>query len=172
MSFYRLTGLSKLFSKSPRFGRYNMTFLDENVQADVDSVVGACMLLRAGAIARAGLLDEQFFMYGEDLDWCLRVKRLPLPPGEAERPRGSRGEGRLTKTYRVMYYPEVIIHHIKRAASSSSKKAQYEFQRAMWLFYKKHYRASTNAIVDSLVRAGLSLRGGPELSAEMNSRDS
>ncbi len=79
VSFYHLIGLSKLFPKSSRFGRYNMTYLDEHVQADVDSVVGACMMVRADAIARAGLLDEQFFMYGEDLDWCLRVKQTPLP---------------------------------------------------------------------------------------------
>jgi GT2 family glycosyltransferase len=161
VSFYRLIGLSKLFPKSPRFGRYNMTYLDENVQADVDSVVGACMMLRADAIARAGLLDEQFFMYGEDLDWCLRVKSLPLPWGERAEMSGQ------TTTYRVVYYPNVVIHHIKRAASRRSKKAQYEFQRAMWLFYKKHYRARTNALVDALVRAGLVLRGGSDLAREM-----
>lgn len=157
VSFYRLTGLSKLFPKSSRFGRYNMTYLDEHVQADVDSVVGACMLVRADAIQRAGLLDEQFFMYGEDLDWCLRIKSLPLPKGEGW------GEGK----YRVVYYPDVIVHHVKRAASRKSKKAQYEFQRAMWLFYRKHYRAQTNALTDAFVRAGLALRGGRELAREM-----
>jgi GT2 family glycosyltransferase len=146
VSFYRLTGLSKLFPKSKRFGRYNMTYLDEHAQADVDAVVGACMLVRAEAIQHAGLLDEQFFMYGEDLDWCLRMKQT-----------GSR----------VVYYPAVIIHHVKRAASRKSKKAQYEFQRAMWLFYRKHYRADTNALVDAFVRAGLALRGGRELAREM-----
>ena len=146
VSFYRLTGLSKLFPRSRRFGRYNMTFLDEHKQADVDSVVGACMLVRAEAIQKAGLLDEQFFMYGEDLDWCLRLKQAG---------------------FRVVYYPSVIVHHVKRAASRKSKKAQYEFQRAMWLFYRKHYRARTNALTDALVRAGLALRGGRELAEEM-----
>lgn len=146
VSFYRLTGLSKLFPKSPRFGRYNMTFLDEDQQADVDSVVGACMLARADAIQRAGLLDEQFFMYGEDLDWCLRIKQLP---------------------YRVVYYPAVTVHHVKRAASRRSPKAQYEFQRAMWLFYRKHYRDATGPLTDWLVRLGLAVRGGPELAREM-----
>lgn len=75
VSFYRLVGLSKLFPKSRRFARYNLTYLDEDEQADVDAVVGACMMVRAEAIACVGLLDEQFFMYGEDLDWCLRVKQ-------------------------------------------------------------------------------------------------
>ncbi|MCS6846431.1 MAG: glycosyltransferase family 2 protein [Anaerolineae bacterium] len=149
VSFYRFVGLSRLFPRSKRFGRYNMTYLDENEQADVDSVVGACMMLRAEVIARIGLLDEQFFMYGEDLDWCLRAKQAG---------------------YRVVYYPDVTVHHVKRAASRASAKAQYEFQRAMWLFYKKHYRASTHPLVDGLVRLGLAVRGGPALLREM-SRD-
>lgn len=147
VSFYRLLGLSKLFPKSKRFGRYNMTFLDIDQQAEVDAVVGACMLLRREAIAKVGLLDEQFFMYGEDLDWCLRVKQAG---------------------YQVLYYPSVTVHHIKRAASRSSKKAQFEFQRAMWLFYKKHYRRHTAKPVDALVKLGLALRGGKELLREMN----
>lgn len=146
VSFYRFLGLSKLFPQSERFGRYNMTFLDENQQADVDSVVGACMMVRAEAIAKAGLLDEQFFMYGEDLDWCLRIKQ---------------------SGYRVVYYPSVVVHHVKRAASRTSKKAQYEFQRAMWLFYRKHYRDTTNPLMDGLIRLGLAARGGPELIREM-----
>jgi GT2 family glycosyltransferase len=161
VSFYRLTGLSKLFPKSKRFGRYNMTYLDEREQADVDAVVGACMLVRAEAIEKAGLLDEQFFMYGEDLDWCLRIKQVPHPhPSPLPEGEGVGG-------YRVVYYPSVIVHHIKRAASRKSKKAQYEFQRAMWLFYRKHYRASANALTDAFVRAGLALRGGRKLAQEM-----
>lgn len=158
VSFYRFVGLSKLFPHSKRFGRYNMTFLDENEQADVDSVVGACMMVRAAVIAKVGLLDEQFFMYGEDLDWCLRIKRTPLPAGSRD------GAG----TYRVVYYPNVVVHHVKRAASSTSTKARYEFQRAMWLFYRKHYRAQTPGPVDALVRLGLAIRGGPKLIREMS----
>lgn len=146
VSFYRLVGLSKLFPKSRRFARYNLTYLDEDEQADVDAVVGACMMVRAEAIACVGLLDEQFFMYGEDLDWCLRVKQAG---------------------YRVVYYPRVVVQHVKRAASRSSAKARYEFQRAMWLFYRKHYRAQTSWLVDKLVIAGLALRGGPALLREM-----
>jgi GT2 family glycosyltransferase len=160
VSFYRLTGLSALFPRSPRFGRYNMTFLDPDAQADVDSVVGACMMVRAEAVQRAGLLDEQFFMYGEDLDWCLRIKRLPLPAEEGR-------ADPLSRKYRVVYYPDVTVHHVKRAASRRSKKAQFEFQRAMWLFYRKHYRDSTGPLTDRLVQLGLAIRGGPELAKEM-----
>ncbi len=146
VSFYRLLGLSKLFPRSARFGRYNMTFLDIDAQADIDAVVGACMLVRGEAITQVGLLDEQFFMYGEDLDWCLRIKQAG---------------------YRVVYYPSVTVQHIKRAASRTSAKAQYEFQRAMWLFYKKHYQAKTARPIDALVKLGLALRGGRPLFKEM-----
>lgn len=146
VAMYRMLGLSKLFPNSKRFGRYNMTYLPEDQQADVDSVVGACMLLRQEAIAKVGLLDEQFFMYGEDLDWCLRIKQAG---------------------YRVVYFPDVIVQHVKRAASRTSAKAQYEFQRAMWLFYKKHYAATTSPLMDKLIRFGLRLRGGQQLAQEM-----
>jgi GT2 family glycosyltransferase len=146
VSFYRFSGLSRLFPRSPRFGRYNMTFLDPDQIAEVDSVVGAFMLVRGQAIAQAGLLDESFWMYGEDLDWAYRIKQ---------------------RGWKVMYYPGVTVRHIKRAASSGSARAQYEFQRAMWLFYRKHYRAATPRWLDALVRLGIGLRGGPRLRAEM-----
>jgi N-acetylglucosaminyl-diphospho-decaprenol L-rhamnosyltransferase len=146
VSFYRFSGLARLFPKSRRFGRYNLTFLDPDQPADVDAVVGACMLVRGAAIAAVGLLDEQFWMYGEDLDWALRIHQAG---------------------WRVAYRPDVVIQHVKRAASRTSPQARYEFQRAMWLFYRKHYAASTPRAVGLLVAAGLALRGGPALAREM-----
>jgi hypothetical protein len=89
-------------------------------------------------------------MYGEDLDWAYRIKQ---------------------RDWKVIYYPEVEVLHIKRAASTSSPKAHYEFERAMWLFYHKHYRATTPRILDALVRLGLSLRGGRRLMREMRAAD-
>ena len=74
VSFYRMTGLSHIFPKSERFGRYNLTYLDENETYEVDCLVGAFMLLRSAAICQVGILDETFFMYGEDIDWCYRIK--------------------------------------------------------------------------------------------------
>ena len=138
--------MSRLFKRSARFNRYNMEYLDERQEAEVDAVVGACMLVRGEALRQVGLLDEIFFMYGEDLDWCLRIKQAG---------------------WRIVYHPAVIVHHIKRAASRRSTKAQYEFDRAMWLFYRKHYRAGQPAWVDLLVRFGLALRGGRTLWHEM-----
>lgn len=146
VSFYRFSGLGKLFPKSRRFGRYNMTYLDPDQTAEVDAVTGAFMLVRSEAIEQAGLLDEAFWMYGEDVDWAYRIKQ---------------------RGWKVMYYPEVTVLHHKRAASASSARARYEFQRAMWLFYCKHYRESTPRVLDVLVRLGLGLRGGRRLMREM-----
>lgn len=146
VSLYRFSGLSRLFPHSRRFGRYNLTYLDPDVPADVDSVVGACMLVRGAAIADVGLLDEQFWMYGEDLDWAVRIHAAG---------------------WRVAYRPQVVIQHVKRAASRQSRRAHYEFQRAMWLFYRKHYAATTPAWAHALVQLGLALRGGPRLAREM-----
>jgi N-acetylglucosaminyl-diphospho-decaprenol L-rhamnosyltransferase len=149
VAFYHFSGLAKLFPNSPRFARYNMTFVDENQEIEVDSVVGAYMQLRREAIQVVGLLDETFFMYGEDLDWAYRIKQAG---------------------WKVFYHPQVTIKHVKRAASRRSKKAQFEFQRAMWLFYQKHYQAKTPAWLDSLVKAALLLKGGRSLWREMRQR--
>ncbi|MEA3335191.1 MAG: glycosyltransferase family 2 protein [Chloroflexota bacterium] len=135
---YRMLGLSKLFPGSERFGRYNMTYLDPDVMTEVDSVVGAFMMVRGAAICQAGLLDENFFMYGEDLDWAFRIK--------------ERG-------WTVWYNPEVTVLHVKEAASKTSSKARYEFYRAMILFYRKHYEADTPWWLHWLIVGGIGLRG-------------
>lgn len=136
VSFWRLTGLSKLFPRSRLFGRYNLTYLDADVETEVDSVVGACMLVRGEAIARAGLLDERFFMYGEDLDWALGIRKAGW---------GAR------------YYPKVTVLHVKRAASRRSRRAQLAFHEAMLYFYRKHYAATTPPLVGALVVLGIRL---------------
>jgi len=142
ISFYRMVGLSKLFPRSRRFGRYNLTYLDPDIETEVDSVVGAFMLIRREAIQRVGLFDETFFMYGEDLDWAYRIKQAG---------------------WKVMYNPRVQVTHVKRAASRQSRRAQREFYRAMLIFYRKHYRATTPWWLHSLILTGLLLRGGRPL---------
>jgi hypothetical protein len=66
--------LSALFPRSRLFARYNLTYLDEDATADVDAINGAFMMVRAVAMQEVGLLDEDYFMYMEDLDWCFRFK--------------------------------------------------------------------------------------------------
>lgn len=146
VSFYRFSGLSKLFPHSPRFGRYNMTFVDPDQELEVDSVVGAYMQVRREAVQAVGLLDETFFMYGEDLDWAFRIKEAG---------------------WKVWYHPQVTVKHVKRAASRRSPKAQFEFQRAMLIFYRKHYRRTTPLGMHGVVMLGLMVKGGRSLWPEI-----
>ncbi len=139
VSFYHFAGLAKLFPKSPRFARYNMTFADPDQELEVDSVVGAYMQIRKEAIQKVGLLDEVFFMYAEDIDWAYRIKR----------------EG-----WKVWYYAPVTVYHVKRAASKQSPKAQFEFWRAMLIFYRKYYRKSTPFLVHWIILSALLFKGG------------
>ena len=137
ISFYRMAGFSKLFPRSRRFGRYNMTFADPDELLEVDSVVGAFMMARRQAIAQTGLLDETYFMYGEDLDWAYRIR---------------------ANNWKIFYNPAVIVTHVKRASSRSSPKAQIEFYRAMDIFYRKFYAHNTPFWLHWLVVLGINVR--------------
>lgn len=147
VSFYRMTGLSRLFPRSPRFGRYNLTYLDPDLETDVDALVGAAMMVRLDVVREVGLLDEAFFMYGEDLDWCYRIK--------------SYG-------WRIVYQPRAVIHHHKRAASTRraipSIRAFYD---AMRIFHRKHYAQQTLAPVNWLIEAGITIKEWWALAANL-----
>jgi N-acetylglucosaminyl-diphospho-decaprenol L-rhamnosyltransferase len=93
--------------------------------------------VRAEAIAQAGLMDEQFFMYGEDLDWAHRIQAAG---------------------WKVYYNPAVTVSHVKRAASRHSARAQIEFYRAMDIFYRKHYAAQTAWWLHAFIVGAISTR--------------
>ncbi len=138
VAFYRLSGLSQLFPRSPRFGRYNLTYLDPDEEAEVDSVVGAFMLVRREAIEQVGMLDEAYFMYGEDLDWAFRMK--------------ERG-------WTVRYNPRVIVVHQKGASSrKESQRTTVAFYRSMHLFHAKHFASTTNPFLNRVITTGIYLR--------------
>jgi N-acetylglucosaminyl-diphospho-decaprenol L-rhamnosyltransferase len=148
--FYRVVQLGKLFPRSRRFGRYNLTYLDPDTLHEVDSVVGAFMLVRAAAIAGVGLLDERFFMYGEDLDWAKRIKEAG---------------------WKIYYNPAVSVLHVKRASSSQDQpRARLEFERSNLIFYRKHYQASTPAWLNALILLAIAVRGGAKLWPEILGR--
>jgi N-acetylglucosaminyl-diphospho-decaprenol L-rhamnosyltransferase len=135
IAFYRLSGLSQLFPRSPRFGRYNLTFVDPSVALEVDSVCGACMLLRRAVFERLGPLDERFFMYGEDLDWCLRTRQAG---------------------WTVRYEPDIVVQHQHGAASRKrALRTTYYFFHAMDLFYRKHYVDRYHPLVTGVVRTAI-----------------
>jgi GT2 family glycosyltransferase len=139
---YRGLGLSKLFPDSERFAQYNLTFLPEDEEAEVDSVVGAFMLVRREAIEGAGLLDEAFFMHGEDLDWAFRIKQ---------------------QGWKIWYYPAVQVLHHKGAASRGNPKVRIAFYQAMRIFVQKHYRQQTPLPMYWAIMAGITLKGGVDV---------
>ena len=121
-SFYHFTGLSRLFPKSKRLGRYNMTFLDPDCQAEVDAVSGSCMFLPKALFKQVGGFDERFFMYGEDLDLCYRIRE----------------SGHL-----VWYFPETqIIHRKGKSSAKSLFRSRIAFYEAMMLFSRKYRGAN------------------------------
>lgn len=146
-ALFRLLGLSRRFPRHPVLAAYNLTYLDPGESAEVDSVMGACMLVRVAAIAGArgaGLLDEDFFMYGEDLDWAYRIKR---------------------QGWRIYYHPATRVLHYKGATSSRrSERMIVEFYRAMYLFHRKHYAPTSPRLMNWLVLVGIVARGAFALS--------
>ncbi|MCK4818743.1 glycosyltransferase family 2 protein, partial [bacterium] len=90
VAFTKVIGLSRLFPGSRVFGKYNLTYLDSNEVAEVDSLSGSFMMVKQKVIKHVGLLDEIFFLYGEDLDWCYRIRQ---------------------KGWKVVYLPDTQIIH-------------------------------------------------------------
>jgi len=146
VSFCRMTRLSRLFPQSMRFNAYNLSYLPEDAVHPVDSVVGAYMQVRTQAILEVGLLDEAYFMYGEDLDWAKRIK--------------SAG-------WEVWYNGQVEITHVKEASSRKSRKARRAFYEAMWIFYRKHYRANSSWVLDKLIWLSIALIGGLDIAIRL-----
>jgi GT2 family glycosyltransferase len=120
VAFTKIAGLSSIFPRSPLFARYNLTYLDPEQAYEVDAVSGSFMFVRRTAVDAAGGLDEQFFMYGEDLDWCYRIKK----------------EG-----WKIFYTPATqIIHYKGESARRSDIDEVKLFYQAMHLFVKKHFK--------------------------------
>jgi GT2 family glycosyltransferase len=139
----RLVGLSRLFPRSRWLAGYNLTYVSEDETVEVDSVVGACMMVRLAAIDAAGLLDEAFFMYGEDLDWAYRIKALG---------------------WRVYYTPlTTVIHHKGAASRRRSVQSIVAFYQAMAIFHRKHYAPTLPIIANIVILGGIVARGALSL---------
>jgi hypothetical protein len=122
VAFTRLAGLSGLFPRSRLFGRYNLTYLSPDETYEIDAVSGSFMMLRRQVYQEVGGLDEAFFMYGEDLDWCYRIQR----------------EG-----WRIYYvHSTQIIHYKGESTRRSSVDEIRMFYEAMHLFVRKHLTRS------------------------------
>lgn len=137
-SFYYAFGFSKLFPNNPRFNQYQLGYLSPDEEYEIDCLVGAFMLVRKETIDEVGMLDETFFMYAEDTDWCYRIKQAGW------------------KNY---YYPRTTIMHYKRASSRNKPlKITYEFHRSMVIFYNKHYKQKYPFWVSWCIYAGIAVQ--------------
>jgi GT2 family glycosyltransferase len=137
-SFYYAFGISRLFPQNPKYNGYQMGHLDPNLSQPIDCLVGAFLLVRREVYEQVGGLDEAFFMYGEDIDWCYRIKQAG---------------------WDNWYHPAVRIIHYK-GASSRRKPAKivYEFHRAMALFHRKHYAQKYSVLTNLAVYAGIGVK--------------
>ncbi|KZE68295.1 glycosyl transferase family 2 [Paenibacillus jamilae] len=139
-SFYYAFGWSKRYPDNPKYNQYQLGHLSPDDEYPVDVLVGAFMLVRKETIDQVGGLDETFFMYGEDIDWCYRIKQA--------------GWG-------IYYYPRTYIIHIKGgSARRRPLKIIYEFHRAMWVFHRKHYKQQYSWITNMAVYAGITVKFG------------
>ena len=135
----KLLGLSKIFPKSPIFGKYNLTYLDPNKLTEVDAISGSFMMFRRTTWRQVGNLDEQFFMYGEDLDFCYRIEKAG---------------------WKIYYVPYTkIIHYKGESVKSSSFNNFVAFYKAMDIFVKKHFSKSYSLLFDFFVKIGILFRG-------------
>jgi len=120
--FCYFSGLSTLFPKSPLFARYLVTYRDENETHAVDAVSGSCMLIRRAVLEQIGLLDERFFAYQEDADYCFRAKQAG---------------------WQIYYYPGAqIIHYASQGGSRiNAYRSIYEWHKSYFLYYRKNLAA-------------------------------
>jgi GT2 family glycosyltransferase len=140
VAFYKIFGFSKLFPKSKRFGRYHLGFLDNDKIHEVDVLSGAFMLMRKTTLDKVGLLDEDYFMYGEDIDLSYRITQ------------GG---------YKNYYFPETrIIHYKGESTKRTSVNYVFVFYRAMIIFAQKHFSSGNAGVFSFLINLAIYLRAG------------
>ena len=134
-AFYRVTLLSRIFPKSRRFNQYNVGFMPEDEVHEIDSGTAACLMVRRSAIDQVGAFDPDFFMYGEDLDLCFRLKQAG---------------------WKIFYVPAAVATHVKGASSRQATSAMLrEFHRSMWIFHRKHYASDLPGLANGLIWLGI-----------------
>jgi hypothetical protein len=147
VAFYKIFGLSKLFPNSKKFGQYHLTYLDKNQTHEVPVLSGAFMLMRKETLDKVGLLDETFFMYGEDIDLSYRIT-----------------EG----GYKNYYFADSsIIHYKGESTKKSSVNYVIVFYKAMSIFANKHFSNSNAKLFNFLIHLAIYLRAFVAIVARM-----
>lgn len=140
VAFYKIFGISKLFPKSTTFGRYHLGYLSEFETNEIEILSGAFMLMRKEALDKVGLLDEAFFMYGEDIDLSYRI---------------------ILGGYKNYYFPETrIIHYKGESTKKSSVNYVFVFYRAMIIFARKHFSQKNAKLFSFLINLAIYFRAG------------
>jgi GT2 family glycosyltransferase len=140
VAFYKIFGLSALFPRSRTFGKYHLGYLDRDKVHEVEVLAGAFMLMRRSVLHKTGLLDEDFFMYGEDIDMSYRIVKAGF------------------KNY---YFPETsIIHYKGESTKKSSVNYVFVFYNAMVIFARKHFSKKNAALFAFIIRLAIYLRAG------------
>lgn len=140
VAFYKIFGLSRLFPKSKQFGKYHLGYLDEFDTNEIEILSGAYMFMRKDALEKVGLLDEAFFMYGEDIDLSYRITQGGF------------------KNY---YFPEAqIIHYKGESTKKSSINYVFVFYRAMVIFAQKHFSQKNAKLFSFFINLAIYFRAG------------
>jgi O-antigen biosynthesis protein len=138
VAFYKIFGLARIFPRSRVFGQYHLTYLDKDKTHQVDVLSGAFMLLRRETLDKSGLLDESFFMYGEDIDLSYRITLAG---------------------YRNYYFPEArIIHYKGESTKKSSVNYVFTFYKAMIIFARKHFTLQNAQLFSLLIHLAIWFR--------------
>ncbi|MEI7490863.1 MAG: glycosyltransferase [Bacteroidota bacterium] len=138
VSFYKIFGLSSLFPRSRIFSQYHLGYLDKDKVHEIDVLAGAFMLLRKRVLDEIGLLDESFFMYGEDIDLSYRITQAG---------------------YKNYYYPGTrIIHYKGESTKKSSINYVFMFYNAMIIFARKHFSKENARSFSIMIHSAIYLR--------------
>lgn len=138
VAFWKISGMAALFPKSKIFGRYHLGFLNENETHEVEVLAGAFMMMRKTVLDQVGLLDETFFMYGEDIDLSYRIVK------------GG---------YKNYYFPGTrIIHYKGESTKKSSVNYVMVFYKAMVIFAEKHFSPKNARVFSRLINFAVYLR--------------
>ena len=136
-SLYYFLGLSKIFPHSKRFGAHQQTFIDEKDVVEVDCISGAFMMIKKEVFEKVGGFDEDYFLYGEDVDLCYRLKKIG---------------------YKNIYFGKVSFLHYKNMSGKKSLKVLESFYDSMQIFYDKHYKKKYPFFVNFIVKVGIKLK--------------
>lgn len=140
VAFYKIFGFSRLFPKNKTFGQYHLGYLDEFEVNEVEILSGAFMLMRKEALDKVGLLDEAFFMYGEDIDLSYRI---------------------IKGGYKNYYFPDTqIIHYKGESTKKSSINYVFVFYRAMVIFAEKHFSQKNAKLFSFFINMAIYFRAG------------